>query len=364
MRLRFFLLVSLLCGYGAQSLGQQAQPIKTHTPSARQPDATPDRRTEKHDRKWVREEVGVMISSSCGNCIAEATWNVRRFAGRQGATPFLLEFLAKGSEKERVGAALELGSGDFDPTVAVGPLIAALADHADPVRLAAVDALGRLGDVAMPAVAPLKERLADPNANVRVHAASALWEITHREVGLLPVLLESLKHADEKVCLTAIATVREIGPNARAATPLLIELTRSSSHVLPVASATAVGKIGPDAAVAVPRLVEMLEDRSDWARVSIADALLDIQPDSEMARTALVRSLKDSSGYSWEHAATALGRHPSAARAAIPLLRGRLNDENLNTRLKAAVAFMADHTRDRPGPAHTDGIAEAKGSLL
>ena len=348
MRSLFFLLVGgLFCGCGAQSPGQQAQPIKTSTVSARRPEVatTPPPETssarppEKHDRKWVHEEVRVMISSDCGTCAAEATGNLRRFAGRDGAIPFLLEFLATGTERERVGAARRLGHNGVDPAVAVGPLTAALADRNDEVRVAVAKALGEFGEDAMPAVPVLRGKLADPNANVRVHAASALWKITHRYAELLPVLLESLKHTDEDVCLTAIQTVGEIGANAREAVPLLIALTRSKSLVFPTTSVEALGKIGPDAALAVPRLVQLLGHSDDAMRVFPAGALLDIQPDSEMATTVLVQELKGSSGYFWECAATVLGRHASAARGAIPLLRARLNDEDLGTRRTAAVTL-------------------------
>ncbi len=91
-------------------------------------------------------------------------------------------------------AAIVAAGGD-DPAVAEA-LATLLSTSRDGQRLAAVQALNRLGAAAQPAVAPLVSLLEDDNREIRMHAASTLGHIGAPAAEALP-RLKSLREAED-----------------------------------------------------------------------------------------------------------------------------------------------------------------------
>jgi uncharacterized sulfatase len=95
-------------------------------------------------------------------------------------------------------------------------LVRLLADKDAGVRYWAATGLTALGPDAKPAEAALETALADESPNVRLAAAEALCRIGGEKRGL-PVLVEALEDPDERLRLQAAITLAALGENARGA---------------------------------------------------------------------------------------------------------------------------------------------------
>jgi hypothetical protein len=97
-------------------------------------------------------------------------------------------------------------------------LVALLSDADRAVRYWAAVGLTALGPDAAPARGALFQRLSDPAPNVRLAAAEALCRLGH-EKEAVPVIAEGLKHEDDWVRLHAAVVLAAVGEKARAAVP-------------------------------------------------------------------------------------------------------------------------------------------------
>jgi len=93
-----------------------------------------------------------------------------------------------------------------------------LADSDPAVRFWAATGLTVLGAEGRSATEELTPALADPSANVRLAAAEALCRLGREEDGL-PIVIEELQHEDQRVRLHAAIVLVAVGEKARGAVP-------------------------------------------------------------------------------------------------------------------------------------------------
>lgn len=107
----------------------------------------------------------------------------------------------------RQGAAFGLGVIGSEASSTVPPLMGALKDRDEEVRLAAAMALKRMGSVAVPA---LKEALNDPDAGVRARAAFALGNI---QASGITGVTQALQNSDRQIRQTAAMKLDQLTAN-------------------------------------------------------------------------------------------------------------------------------------------------------
>ena len=229
--------------------------------------------------------------------------------------------LAAGVDADRVAAAEALARLGAAAVPAIPALVACLNREPDPVRIAATYALGAIGAPAIPA---LTDALRDSGAALP-HLLSAVGHGNHggtwREQALV---MDDAAHA-----------LAAIGP---AAIPALIDLLAADDEWARINAAFALGEMDHAACNAVPALVNALADESHFVVRTAADALGTIgaaqaaAPLGELLHlerpgweTPLVRgwSVRDQVRF---NAATALARLGSGAAGAEADLIAALDD--------------------------------------
>jgi HEAT repeat protein len=194
--------------------------------------------------------------------------------GGEEVVPTLLGALRDAESSVRV-AALEALRGINDPR-ALQPVTAALNHQDATVRAAAVHALLPYGAEAFPA---LKRCLTDRNWAVRKAAVETLGRTMDARVAesLIP-LLQDPDHDVREVNCEALGRLK----SRAAITPLVLVLTDSQTAVRQFAAA-ALRDIDsgwetlPEAHAALPRLKESLKDRDYWVRQSARDTIRRIE---------------------------------------------------------------------------------------
>lgn len=142
----------------------------------------------------------------------------------------LIAALREGPERLRM-RALEVLGWIGDPR-ALEPLVAALQSNPEAIRMRAAEALGRIRDPR--AVEPLIAALGDGDQYVRSYAAEALGEI--RDPRAVEPLIQALEADDEGVRVDAVVALHQLG-DLRAVKPLLALLKDGSIHVRRAAGA-------------------------------------------------------------------------------------------------------------------------------
>ena len=268
------------------------------------------------------------------------------------AVPALLRRLEDGSYDIREAATealerIDLGWWESEVARAAAPaLLRRLNDEDLFEQNAAAETLGKLGDVR--AIAPLIEKLNDRSSTVRRAAAAALeridssWRGSEAARMAVPALLRRLSDDDESVRWVAAEALGELG-DARAVAPLIDRLN-DDDYVRGVAS-VALSKLGDARAVAP--LIDRLADCDPTVRLVAAEALGKFGDAQAVA--PLIDRLVDNVGMygtTVREAATAAleridpsWRESEAARAAVPALLQRLNDDEYEIREVAAEAL-------------------------
>ncbi|MBW7863189.1 MAG: HEAT repeat domain-containing protein [Candidatus Hydrogenedentes bacterium] len=230
-------------------------------------------------------------------------------------------------------------------------------------RLAAAEALGRLGDAR--AIDPLTEALGDANRNVRKAAAAALERLGVFEV---EPHLRALQAKSAEVRLKAARALGQLG-DPRAVQPLIQTLGDPDTPVrrAAVSALESLGQLGERRAIEA--LIRVLREAMDPVSAKNAETAL-MELDDERSFYPLVKTLRDKSSDASRNAATTLGdlgdpravdplievlsnsrysmSHREAAaealgklgdtRAVEPLVR-TLNDRDLHMRKAAAEAL-------------------------
>ncbi len=251
----------------------------------------------------------------------------------------------------------------------------------DPLRIAAMQALGSFGSAASPAVPGLVAALRDPDLRIRWFAAEALALIGPSAKAAVPALIEALRSRDVAAAgvlrgngafmfgamedgpirLIAAEALGRIGPSAKAAIPDLIAAVSGPDSRVRSEAARALGGIGPDAAAAIPELLRILTRgpvaRSTTASRPFAKAMLvrhrnrgHVALSAQWSQDALVQIgaaavppllevLRDDDPEARIVAIETLGKFGTKATAAIPQLITGLNDPEPRIRTAAAQAL-------------------------
>ena len=154
----------------------------------------------------------------------------------------------------------------------VPELTAALKDGDKRVRENAVLALWSIGEPAAVAVPDLIALFADKVADVRVVAVGAVGKLAPPKEAV-PALIGALKDGDKTVRGEAVRRLSDIGAEAKDAAAPLAALMLDRDPDVRVAAAYALGEIGPAAKVAVPALELAKKDRYKDVRSAAAHAL-------------------------------------------------------------------------------------------
>jgi len=209
------------------------------------------------------------------------------------------------------------------------------------LRRFAVGALATIGPAASGAVPALIERLQDSDGKIRVYASWALGSIGSAAKESVPALIGTLKDMEKESRESATWALGKMGPEAKAAIPVLIETAKMDrDHGL---AAEALGRIGVEAKAAVPTLVALLEKSPAQSRVRVALAHWRITGQEETAVKVLRATLTDKQSSVRCDAADALGEMGSKAKAAVPTLIEMMQKKTGNDRfadIEAAVQAL------------------------
>jgi HEAT repeat protein len=183
-----------------------------------------------------------------------------------------------------------------------------------PNRLAALHALGRLGEKAMSARTWLVAAAFDDDPKVRIAAAQALG---HLGPDAAPALARLLVHSDKYVRRNATWGLGKLGAKSK---PVLKDLCRALKDADPrtaAGAAQALGAMGTHGADAVPDLAEAMRGTNVVLCRLAAKALSEIGPP---AKAELIAHLSHHDPFIRGEAAVALGWMGPAAADAVPHL--------------------------------------------
>jgi HEAT repeat protein len=172
--------------------------------------------------------------------------------------------------KARAGMAWALGQ-FAESAASAAPVLAGLLKDKEPApRLAAVEALAAIGDVAL---ATLADALRSTHEDVRRAALAALAKSSAAGAEeAVPALTAALKSEDLQVREGAIVILGKLGSAAKSAVSALGNALEDPDHNLRVKAAEALGKIGKPA---VPALAKALKSDNETVRSLAAHGLGD-----------------------------------------------------------------------------------------
>ncbi len=262
-------------------------------------------------------------------------------------------------DADRVAAAETLATLAGDAAPAVSALMSCLNRRPDPVRVAAVYALGAIGEPAVSAlIASLRGR-GDAASMMRTRMAEqhrrhgsiesalrlddAAYALSAIGTAAVPPLLDLLERGDGWARMNAAFALGEMDRQALAAVPALIDALDDPSHLVVRTVADALGAIGaPEAAAPLGALFRLKrtawdeEEMRTWSvrdqvRVNAATALARLGPAASAAEDDLIHALDDRCGQVATYAVEALRRigSPAALAAAIGLLTAERWDPSI-----------------------------------
>ncbi|MCZ6677540.1 MAG: HEAT repeat domain-containing protein [Candidatus Poribacteria bacterium] len=255
-----------------------------------------------------------------------------------GITSILIEGASHAEVNVREGSVWALGQIGAAAQDAVPALIGALAealerigtpedsDENRNIRLIAAEALGKIGQPAVPA---LTKALNDKNDQLRVGAVYPLYQIDASKLDtVLPVLIEGIRDADGNVREISVWAAGRMGAAAKDAVPALIQALHDENANIRESAASALGRMGEAAKDAVPALIELFKDGIQNVREHATFALIDI------------------------------------GESAVPALMEALNHEDSRVRVYATRVSAIDHSKlDRVIPVLIDSLSDADGAI-
>ena len=278
-------------------------------------------------------------------------------ADAETVVPILIEMVKNATERVPAGARLVQFRpfGDRGQYYFLGPS----RKDGDPLRIAAMQALGAFGRAAAPAVPALLDALRDPDMRIRWFAIESLALIGPDAKAAVPALIEALRSRDVAAAgalrgvgtfmfgqmddgpirLIAAEALGRIGPDAKAAIPdLLAGAGRPGFAGALRGGPAALGGIGPDAAQAIPEFVRRIVRGqpalvADWSR----DALVGI---GEASIPALLKVVGDDDPEVRMAAIETLDKFGTRAAPALSKLIAALNDRVPKS--EAAAGSLAD----------------------
>ncbi len=232
----------------------------------------------------------------------------------------------------------------------------------DPLRIAAIQALGGFGPEAAEAVPELIRSLRDPDRRVRWFAAEALCLIGPEAKAAVPALIEAFRSpdvalgdtgkdgeeiADAPIRLMAAMALGKIGPDAGAAIPELIAALAGPDSRVRSEAAQALGQIGPAARDALPHLIRFAARETESEGVEYAKQ--SVKALGADARPGLARALVDADSAVRLAAIEVLGEVEVPAAVPIPEVVRCVGDSDPEVR-KATILILPS-LRDDPATA-------------
>ena len=217
-------------------------------------------------------------------------------------------------------------------------LVTQLEDSSPEVRIGAVKALAKIGD--LKAVGPLITALQDESELVRGGALQGLKDIGPPAV---PLLIVALKNPNRQVRRKASCVIDNIGHKLKdigdfQAVEPLIEALKDPTSVVRSHSVTALGKIGGPQAL--PAVIAALKTEAVRSALDIGVCYRAIEATHRLGETSaecLIHALKHPDKAIRRKAATLLGK--TEETGAVDLLIGALTDEHPRVRSRAAHAL-------------------------
>ena len=256
--------------------------------------------------------------------------------------PTLVIELSDNNVQVRRRAAQRLESLGTNARQAIGPLLRALKDQDNRVRLLAVITLDNLiesqSDVGV-FIAPFIDLLKDPDKGIRWWAASGLRKIGSRAWAAVPALTEALNDTDERVRKSAVYALESTGWDSESTTTALIKLLKDSTTDIRHAAARVLSRVEVGSNLALPVLIEDLKKNSE-IRWSAMWALDSHGVQAKNAVPMLVDILNDPPYEHRAQAARLIGKVGPGAKNIVPLLLKCLNDREEAVRVAIAVALL------------------------
>jgi HEAT repeat protein len=181
-------------------------------------------------------------------------------------------------------------------------------------RMAAAVALGSIGEASRPAIGPLVKALQDPDPGVRYWAAKAVLRLDRQSGSAMNVLASTVVQKNEFLALLAAIDLGDSG----LATPVVLqalESTLAANRYVSVQAALALWKLKPRNELSFPTLLKALENADPLMRGGSAEAFGKIGPDAKSVVPALLRRLNDRDAGVRSAADDALWRIDPAAAA-------------------------------------------------
>jgi HEAT repeat protein len=186
----------------------------------------------------------------------------------------------------RLQAVRALTNDVLEPELALRRFTATLGDSDPAVRQAALQALEKLGRLAVPV---MTRALSCPDPLLRAEAAHLLGRVGSPAAEAVPELIKLLNDDHRRVVQEAAMALGHIGSAARPAIPALIELLGDTHFLACRLAAWALVRIGPASVFA---LSETLQDPDPYVRGEAAWALAHLGPEAGSAVPVLTRLLR------------------------------------------------------------------------
>ncbi|MBL8795988.1 MAG: HEAT repeat domain-containing protein, partial [Planctomycetia bacterium] len=221
---------------------------------------------------------------------------------------------------EAVAALGDLGKGDKDATKSlvqelISDLATAAKDRDANVRRNAAQSLGGYGSRAEKGIPALTALVSDPEGPTRLAAVTALGKIGEPAVD--PGLVKAVRSQHPDVRKAGMEALMKIGAEAYRAVPAVAGLLQDEDPAARADAAEFLGVVGPNAEKAVKELAAVLDDPNDTVRSRTADALGKI---GKPAVPALIQALQNTNAGVRNQAATALAAIGEDGKAAVPAL--------------------------------------------
>jgi HEAT repeat protein len=211
-------------------------------------------------------------------------------------------------------------------------------------RVAASDALYRLGPTAKTALPELIGLVSD-NTNgteVRCHAAATIGRIGAAGKEAVPALLDTLKSGDDPLRQQAALALAAVAPEQeKVVNALIVALKDEKYPTGRHAAMQALTTLGPAAKTAIPDLLAVVKSTESPAtfRKMAVEALGNMRPEAKNAVPALLEVLKDKKQPELVRSTAArnLGRFGDSSKTVLPVFGELLRDPDLPAELAGAM---------------------------
>lgn len=177
------------------------------------------------------------------------------------AIPPLITALTNANERMRLGAAITLGGFEAQARTAVPALIRSLGDESAHVRATAAMSLGEINQDSDLVIPALVRCLKDKDAGVRQHSAIALGHIGKQPEVVVPALFARLEMETNVPAFSPlmVSPIARFGTNAKPWSPVLVKMIESNRFgFFANAALGALKRIDPEAAEPLLQQRELL----------------------------------------------------------------------------------------------------------